>query len=123
MTIQAIYKRVIDGGFPAKVVQYNSGKYAVIVDGFETVNFWNGIERLFKRAKVHIDYHIYAEKAFIMDAADYAAHKDYSEKMTKLTDVFWEAIHAGKNQNEAKQIQYNYAVEHNCIENFNEIYA
>lgn len=56
MTIQAIYKKAVNNGYNAKTVQYNSGKYAVIIDGFNTVDFVNSIMQIYKRSNVHIDF-------------------------------------------------------------------
>ena len=122
MTAQTIYKRAIDSGYSAEIVPYTSGKYAVIVDGFGLDDFFNGIEKLFKRAKVHIDIHIYARRAVIMATDDYNEHKIFCNNIDNLVNAFWEAIHGGKNQQEAKQIQHDYAMQHNCIEAFNHIY-
>ena len=61
---------------------------------------------------------------FIMDNADYEADRAYNTaKKTDLINVFWQSIHNGKNQQEAKTIQYEYAVKHNIVDVFNGIYA
>lgn len=123
MLIQTIYKKAIDAGYSAEIVQYNSGKYAVCVDGFGTVEFYNSMERLYKRSNVHIDLNIYSKTVVIMTSEDYIAHKTYNDNKTNIINVFWQAIHAGKNQHEAKAIQREYAINHNCIDIFNSIYA
>ena len=58
-----------------------------------------------------------------MDNADYEAARAYNTAKTDLINVFWQSIHNGKNQNEAKTIQREYAENHNCIDIFNTIYA
>ena len=123
MTIQAIYKKAVNNGYTAKTVQYNSGKYAIIVDGFNTIDFINSIMQIYKRSNVHIDFNAYTMTACIMDAADYEADRAYNTAKTDLINVFWKSIHNGKNQNEAKTIQREYAENHNCIDIFNAIYA
>ena len=37
--------------------------------------------------------------------------------------IYKKAVNSGKNQNEAKTIQREYAENHNCIDIFNTIYA
>ena len=123
MTIQAIYKKAVNNGYTAKTVQYNSGKYAVIIDGFNTVDFVDSIMQIYKRSNVHIDFNVYTMTAYIMNNADYEANKAYNTAKTDLINIFWSAIHSGKNQQEAKTIQMEYAKNHNCIDIFNAIYA
>ena len=123
MLIQTIYKKAIDAGFTAEIKQFNSGKYSVIIDGFNIPDFFQQLEKLYKKAHVHIDYDIYSQYARIMDSADYSENQAYNDNMQDLVNTFWEAIHAGKNQQEAKTSQYEYAVNHNIIDLFNKIYA
>ena len=123
MTIQAIYKKAVNNGYNAKTVQYNSGKYAVIIDGFNTVDFVNSIMQIYKRSSVHIDFNVYTMTAHVMNKSDYEADRTYNTAKSNLHNVFWSAIHSGKNQNEAKTIQYKYAVKHNIVDVFNKIYA
>ena len=123
MTIQAIYKKAVNNDYTAKTVQYNSGKYAVIIDGFKTIDFVNSIMQIYKRSNVYIDFNVYTMTAHIMNNADYEADRAYNTAKTDLINVFWSAIHSGKNQNEAKTIQREYAENHNCIDIFNTIYA
>ena len=123
MLIQTIYKKAIDAGFPAEIKQFNSGKYSVIIDGFNIPDFFQQLEKLYKKAHVHIDYNIYSRYACVMDNTDYSENQVYNDNMQDLVNAFWEAIHAGKNQNEAKEIQREYAINHNIIDLFNKIYA
>ena len=123
MTIQAIYKKAVNNGYTAKTVQYNSGKYAVIIDGFKTIDFVNSIMQIYKRSNVHIDFNVYTMTACIMNNSDYEANKAYNTAKTELHNIFWSAIHNGKNQQEAKTIQMEYAKKHKCIDIFNAIYA
>ena len=123
MTIQAIYKKAVNNDYNAKTVQYNSGKYAVIIDGFNTVDFVNSIMQIYKRSNVHIDFNVYTMTAHVMNNSDYEADKAYNTTKSELHNIFWSAIHSGKNQQEAKAIQQEYAENHNCINIFNTIYA
>ena len=123
MTIQAIYKKAVNNGYTAKTVQYNSEKFAVIIDGFKTIDFVNSIMQIYKRSNVHIDFNMYTMTAYIMNNADYEADKAYNTAKTDLINVFWQSIHNEKNQNEAKINQYEYAVKHNIVDVFNTIYA
>ena len=61
--------------------------------------------------------------AYIMNNADYEADRAYNTAKSDLINVFWQSIHNGKNQQEAKAIQQEYAKNHNCIDIFNAIYA
>ena len=123
MTIQAIYKKAVNNGYNAKTVQYNSGKYAVIIDGFKTIDFVDSIMQIYKRSNVHIDFNMYTMTAYIMNNTDYEADRAYNTAKSELHNIFWSAIHSGKNQNEAKTSQYEYAIKHNLIDVFNTIYA
>ena len=79
--------------------------------------------QIYKRSNVHIDFNVYTMTAYIMNNSDYEADKAYNTAKSELHNIFWSAIHSGKNQNEAKQIQHDYAVQNNCIDIFNTIYA
>ena len=123
MTIQAIYKKAVNNGYTAKTVQYNSGKYAIIVEGWNTPDFYNCIRSIYRKCNVHIDFHYATTSACIMDIADYEAYRAYKKAKTDLINVFWQSIHNGKNQQEAKTSQYEYAVKHNIVDVFNAIYT
>ena len=123
MTIQAIYKKAVNNGYNAKTVQYNSGKCAVVIDGFNTIDFVNSIMQIYKRSNAHIDFNVYTMTAYIMNKSDYEADRAYNTAKTDLINVFWQSIHDGKNQNEAKASQYEYAIKHNIVDVFNKIYA
>ena len=123
MTIQAIYKKAVNNGYNAKTVQYNSGKYAVIIDGFKTIDFVNSIMQIYKRSNVHINFNVYTMTAHIMNKSDYEADRAYNTAKTDLINVFWQSIHNGQNQQEAKTSQYEYAIKHNIVDVFNGIYA
>ena len=123
MTIQAIYKKAVNNGYNAKTVKYNSGKYAVIIDGFKTIDFVNSIMQIYKRSNVHIDFNVYTMTAHIMNKSDYESNRAYNTAKSDLINVFWQSIHNGKNQQEAKANQYEYAVKHNIVGVFNGIYA
>ena len=123
MTIQTIYKKAVNNGYNAKTVQYNSGKYAVIIDGFKTIDFVDSIIQIYKRSNVHIDFNMYTMTAYIMNNTDYEADRAYNTAKSELHNIFWSAIHSGKNQNEAKTIQMEYAIKHNIVDVFNAIYA
>ena len=123
MTIQAIYKKAVNNGYTAKTVQYNSGKYAVIIDGFNTIDFVDSIMQIYKRSNVHIDFNVYTMTAHVMNKSDYEADRAYNTAKSDLINVFWQSIHSGKNQQEAKTSQYEYAVKHNIVDVFNGIYA
>ena len=123
MNINAIYKKAVNNGYEVKTVATNSGKYAIIIEGWNTPDFYNCIHSIYRKCNVHIDFHYATKSAYIMDNADYEADRAYNTAKTDLINVFWQSIHDGKNQQEAKTIQMEYAKNHNCIDIFNAIYA
>ena len=72
---------------------------------------------------MHIDFNMYTMTAYIMNNTDYEADRAYNTAKSELHNIFWSAIHSGKNQNEAKTIQMEYAIKHNIVDVFNAIYA
>lgn len=123
MTIQTIYKKAVNNGYDVKTVTTNSGKYAIIVEGWNTPDFYNCIHSIYRKCNVHIDFNAYTMTAYVMDNSDYEADKTYNTAKTDLINIFWQSIHSGKNQQEAKTSQYEYAVKHNIVDVFNAIYA
>ena len=79
--------------------------------------------QIYKRSNVHIDFNVYTMTAYVMNNADYEADRAYNTAKSELHDIFWSAIHNGKNQQEAKANQYEYAIKHNIVDVFNGIYA
>ena len=123
MNINAIYKKAVNNGYEVKTVTTNSGKYAIVIEGWNTPDFYNCIHSIYRKCNVYIDFHYATKSAFIMDIADYEADKAYNTAKTDLINVFWQSIHNGQNQQEAKTSQYEYAVKHNIVDVFNGIYA
>ena len=122
MNINAIYKKAVNNGFEVKTVTTNSVKDAIIVEGWNVPDFYDCIHSIYRRCNVHIKFHYATQSAYIMDNADYEADRAYNTAKTDLINVFWSAIHTGKNQQEAKTSQYEYAVNHNIVNVFNGIY-
>ena len=123
MNINAIYKKAVNNGYEVKTVTTNSGKCAIIIEGWNTPDFYNCIHSIYRKCNVHIDFNAYTMTAYVMDIADYEADRAYNTAKTDLINVFWSAIHSGKNQQEAKTSQYEHAVKHNIVDVFNAIYA
>ena len=123
MNINAIYKKAVNNGYEVKTVTTNSGKYAIIVEGWNTPDFYNCIHSIYRKCNVHINFHYATQSACIMDNADYEADRAYNTAKTDLINVFWQSIHNGQNQQEAKANQYEYAIKHNIVDVFNRIYA
>ena len=62
MNINAIYKKAVNNGYDVKTVTTNSGKCAIIVEGWNTPDFYNCIHNIYRKCNVHIDFH-YATKS------------------------------------------------------------
>ena len=78
MNINAIYKKAVNNGYEVKTVTTNSGKYAIIVEGWNTPDFYNCIHSIYRKCNVHINFHYATESAYIMDNADYEADRAYN---------------------------------------------
>ena len=87
MTIQAIYKKAVNNGYEVKTVTTNSGKYAIIVEGWNTPDFYNCIHSIYRKCNVHIDFHYATKSAYIMDNADYEADRAYNIAKTDLNII------------------------------------
>ena len=65
MNINAIYKKAVNNGYEVKTVTTNSGKYAIIVEGWNTPDFYNCIHSIYRKCNVHINFH-YATNQLVL---------------------------------------------------------
>ena len=87
MNINAIYKKAVNNGYEVKTVTTNSGKYAIIVEGWNTPDFYNCIHSIYRKCNVHIDFHYATKSACIMDIADYEREKAEKKLLMKLQEA------------------------------------
>ena len=121
MTIHGIKNKCENNGYNAEILHYASGFDAVCVDIYGINGAYTDIQKIFRRNDVVISWN--AHSVIIMLADDAKKHKAFEDLKQSLVNVFWAAIHSGKNQNEAKLLQQEYAVNHNAMDIYNHIYA
>ena len=74
--------------------------------------------------KFAVDQHTYSMTVYIYDREDDAELKRILSEERKIVNLFWEARHEGKTQEEAHRIQYDYAItNNNAMKAYNFIYA
>lgn len=121
------YKRInaiaAEGQFYIEPMQLTSGNWCVLMWTDNCNTFEKMLAILRRKRNIVLDnynYNTYSVRCFYPD--DYAESKDFYEKQRNLIDVFWTAKHNGKTDKEAKQLVYEYAVEHNAVNVYNSIY-
>ena len=122
MNISIIRKRLENNGYAAEEKILNTGYTALFVTGYKHMSEIFDLLKRHEKA-LHFDFNAYRHCLVCMTKDDYVSHKARQEAKTTLHNIFWNELHNGKSQEEAKQIQYDYAVQHNCIDVFNRIYA
>ena len=69
-----------------------------------------------------IDTHINTKTIWIYNTAGYEYIKAINDNMSTLVNLFFTSLQAGKTQDEAKQIQHEYAVKNGMETAYNDIY-
>ena len=127
--MKSILKMCKKYGFTPKIYTMTTGAEAVqlifdVTDRLGNYEFSEALTAAYHiRTNPHIEYNPYCGSIRIIPAEAWKELQKISAAQSELLDVFWQARHDGKTAEEAKQLQYNYAVEHNYIAVYNRIYA
>lgn len=121
------YRRInaiaAEGQFDIEPMQLTSG-YCYVLMWARSANEYSKMLAVLRRKRniviTDYNYNAYSVRCFYPD--DYAKNQEFYEKQRNLIDVFWTAKHNGKTDKEAKQLVYEYAVEHNAVNVYNSIY-
>lgn len=99
--------------------------------GFQRVEIcaesWSEYETTISAARklrgIVVESHINTRTIWLYTSEAYETIRTRGNAIHELTEVFWQAIHAGKDQNAAKAEQTAYAESHGLTEALAEIYA
>lgn len=84
---------------------------------------FSAVLSLFRNKRQYtVDSHYYTFTIWIYNKCDHDFIKQQNENKMLLVNMFYTALQQGKTQTEAKQIQYNYAVDNNMLFAFDQIY-
>ena len=121
------YKRInsiaTEGQFDIELMQLTSGYCCVLMWARSADKYSKMLAVLRRKRNIVLtdyNYNTYSVRCFYPD--DYAKNQEFYEKQRNLLDIFWTAKHNGKTDKEAKQLVYEYAVEHNAVNVYNSIY-
>lgn len=122
------YKRInaiaAEGQFDIEPMQLTSG-YCCVLMWARSVDEYSKMLAVLRRKRniviTDYNYNAYSVRCFYPD--DYAKNQEFYAKQRNLLDVFWTAKHNGKTIEEAKQEQYEYAVQNNAEAVYNSIYT
>lgn len=122
------YRRInaiaAEGQFDIEPMQLTSG-YCCVLMWARSVDEYSKMLAVLRRKRniviTDYNYNAYSVRCFYPD--DYAKNQEFYAKQRNLLDVFWTAKHNGKTIEEAKQEQYEYAVQNNAEAVYNSIYT
>lgn len=122
------YKRInaiaAEGQFDIEPMQLGSGNWCVLMWARNSSEYGKMLAILRRKRNIVIadyNYNAYSVRCFYPD--DYTKNQEFYEKQRNLLDIFWIAKHNGKSDKEAKQEQYEYAVQNNAEAVYNSIYT
>ena len=122
------YKRInaiaAEGQFDIEPMQLTSG-YCCVLMWARSVDEYSKMLAVLRRKRniviTDYNYNAYSVRCFYPD--DYAKNQEFYAIQRNLLDVFWTAKHNGQTIEEAKQEQYEYAVQNNAEAVYNSIYT
>lgn len=82
----------------------------------------NQLYKISNRNSWKIDTNFYSGVIRVYNYSDYEYLQTQNNNINTLVDLFYLTLREGKNQQEAKQIQYQYAIDNNMLVAFDSIY-
>ena len=82
----------------------------------------NQLYKVSNRNSWKIDTNFYSGVIRVYNYSDYEYLQTQNNNINTLVDLFYLTLREGKNQQEAKQIQYQYAIDNNMLVAFDSIY-
>jgi hypothetical protein len=106
-------------------IAHGKQRIEISVDGdyYEFSAIMNDLYKVNRRNNWTIDRHFQTKTIWIYNTADYEYIKLINAQMQILVDLFYISLRDGKTQQEAKQMQYSYAVKNGMETAYNDIYA
>ena len=130
MTIAKIINWCIKHNYNNFTIQECINNNQRIKLSFTDYNIYNSVLLTAKKLKnVHIEtWRAFSNQAFeaiiyICDNDTWNNITEYNDNKSKLIDIFWYAKHDGCSSEDAKNRQYQYAIDNNLIDIYNKIYA
>lgn len=112
--------------YTVQPIAYGLERLVIVCDNFNdysaihtTIDLWN---RRKQSMKYHVDTHFYTCTIWIYPEDVWQTLTDRKGKLQELTDYFWSLIHNNYSPKEAAELQKQYAIDHNLMQTYNEIY-
>jgi hypothetical protein len=104
-------------------IGYNIQRIRIDIDESYTYTaVMNQLYRVSRRNNWTIDSNVYTECIRIYNTVDYDYLQEQNKHVQSLVELFYLTLREGKTGNEAKQIQYQYAIDNNMLVAFDSIY-
>lgn len=104
-------------------IGYNMECVRVDVDDVYSYSAITGqLYKIANRNKWRIDANVYAGTIRVYNYLDYEYLQEQNKNVNYLVDLFYLTLREGKTQEEAKQKQYQFAIDNNMLVAFDSIY-
>lgn len=104
-------------------IGYNMECVRIDVDDVYSYSAITGqLYKVSNRNKWKIDSNVYAGTIRVYNYSDYEYMREQNKNINTLVDLFYLTLREGKTQQEAKQTQYQYAINNNMLVAFDSIY-
>lgn len=111
-TLQSVARLARKENLNYKMVTMNTGIQVIDIDFCNKEEFilYSGMIR--KRKNIHVESNYRLQFLRVFDLDEYWEHKENDKRISFLSDLFFLEMRIGKTQDEAKETQKAYCIEH-----------
>ena len=103
-------------------IGYNMQCVRIYADDDNYIFITNQLYKVSTRNNWKVEGNFYTSVIRVYNYSDYEYIQEQNKNINYLVDLFYLTLREGKTQNQAKQVQYEYAIANNMLVAFNSIY-
>ena len=103
-------------------IGYNMQCVRIYADDDNYIFITNQLYKVSTRNNWKVEGNFYTSVIRVYNYSDYEYLQEQNKNINYLVDLFYLTLREGKTQNEAKQVQYEYAITNNMLVAFDSIY-
>ena len=103
-------------------IGYNMQCVRIYADDDDYTFITNQLYKVSTRNNWKVEGNFYTSVIRVYNYSDYEYLQEQNKNINQLVDLFYLTLREGKTQNQAKQVQYEYAIANNMLVAFDSIY-
>lgn len=108
--------------FTLENIGYNMQCVRIYADDDSYIFITNQLHKVSTRNNWKVEGNFYTSVIRVYNYSDYEYLQTQNNNINTLVDLFYLTLREGKTQNQAKQVQYEYAIANNMLVAFDSIY-